>query len=93
LNLCALFSLAALSNETDVDGSQPWWLNVKVKLKLSHIYKTKRMLEAYVEVMYPIIHESLTIDSMHQKVLFLASLCPEYILGVHACIWLDLLHK
>lgn len=59
---------SALSNETDVDRSQPWWLNVKVKLKLSHIYKTKGMLEAYVEVMYPIIHESLTIDSMHQKV-------------------------
>ncbi|KAJ8449150.1 hypothetical protein Cgig2_004205 [Carnegiea gigantea] len=59
---------SALSNEIDVDKSQPWWLNVKVKLKLSHIYKTKGMLEAYVEVMYPIIHESLTIDSMHQKV-------------------------
>lgn len=48
---------------------EPWWLNVKVKLKLSHIYRTKGMLESFVEVIYPIIHESLKIDSIHQKVL------------------------
>ncbi|KAL2936929.1 General transcription factor 3C polypeptide 3 [Bienertia sinuspersici] len=59
---------AVLSQGMHTDNLEPWWLNVKVKLKLSHIYKTKGMLEAFVEVIYPIIHESLKFDSMHQKV-------------------------
>ncbi|KAL2936931.1 Pseudouridine-5'-phosphate glycosidase [Bienertia sinuspersici] len=61
---------AVLSHSMHTDKLEPWWLNVKVKLKLSHIYRTKGMLEAFVEVIYPIIHESLKFDSMHQKVLF-----------------------
>ncbi|KAL2936010.1 General transcription factor 3C polypeptide 3 [Bienertia sinuspersici] len=58
---------AVLSQGMHTDKLEPWWLNVKVKLKLSHIYKTKGMLEAFVEVIYPIIHESLKFYSMHQK--------------------------
>ncbi|KNA15075.1 hypothetical protein SOVF_101480 isoform A [Spinacia oleracea] len=56
-----------LSEDMHADRSEPWWLKVKVKLKLSHIYRTKGMLEAFVEVIYPIVHESLTIHSMHPK--------------------------
>ncbi|KNA25827.1 hypothetical protein SOVF_002940 [Spinacia oleracea] len=56
-----------LSKDVHADRSEPWWLNVKVKLKLAHIYRTKGMPEAFVEVIYPIVHESLEIDSMHQK--------------------------
>lgn len=56
-----------LSPPPNTDRSEPWWLNVKVKLKLSHIYRNKGMLEDFVEVIYPIVHESLKIDSVHQK--------------------------
>ncbi|XP_048500140.1 uncharacterized protein LOC104894179 isoform X2 [Beta vulgaris subsp. vulgaris] len=56
-----------LSKDMHSEILEPWWLNVKVKLKLSHIYRTKGMLESFVEVIYPIIHESLKIDSIHQK--------------------------
>lgn len=59
----------------DEDRHEPWWLNVKVKLKLSRIYKTKGMLEAFVEVIHPIVRESIKNDSVHQKVLFKKFLC------------------
>ncbi|XP_021733713.1 general transcription factor 3C polypeptide 3-like [Chenopodium quinoa] len=55
------------SKDMHADKSEPWWLNVKVKLRLAQIYRTKGKLEAFVEVIYPIIHESLKIDSMDQK--------------------------
>lgn len=51
------------------DRVEPWWLNVTVKLKLSHIYKIKGMLEAFVDVIYPIIYESLKVLSMHHRVI------------------------
>ncbi|XP_010679206.2 uncharacterized protein LOC104894626 isoform X2 [Beta vulgaris subsp. vulgaris] len=55
------------TNDMDEDRHEPWWLNVKVKLKLSRIYKTKGMLEAFVEVIHPIVRESIKNDSVHQK--------------------------
>uniref|UniRef100_A0A803KM38 General transcription factor 3C polypeptide 3 n=1 Tax=Chenopodium quinoa TaxID=63459 RepID=A0A803KM38_CHEQI len=58
-----------LSNEMDEDRHEPWWDNVKVKLKLSDIYRSKWMLEAFVAVIHPIILESLKIDPLHQKLL------------------------
>ncbi|KAL9243185.1 hypothetical protein vseg_017105 [Gypsophila vaccaria] len=56
-----------LSEDEDANDSEQWWRNVKVKLKLSQLYKSRGMLEAFVKVIYPLVHESLKIDSMHQK--------------------------
>ncbi|CAO2824772.1 unnamed protein product [Amaranthus hypochondriacus] len=56
------------SKDMHEDRVEPWWLNVTVKLKLSHIYKIKGMLEAFVDVIYPIIYESLKVLSMHHRV-------------------------
>ncbi|KAK9669365.1 hypothetical protein RND81_13G125200 [Saponaria officinalis] len=57
-----------LSEDEDGTNSEQWWCNVKVKLKLSQLYRSRGMLEAFVEVIYPLVHDSLKIDSMHQKV-------------------------
>ncbi|KAH9622913.1 hypothetical protein KSS87_016470 [Heliosperma pusillum] len=59
---------SGLSKDGETDNSEQWWCTVKVKLKLSQFYKSRGMLEAFVEVIYPLVHESLEIDSMHQKV-------------------------
>ncbi|XP_074316928.1 uncharacterized protein LOC141653154 isoform X2 [Silene latifolia] len=59
---------SGLSKDGETDNSEQWWCNVKVKLKLSQFYKSRGMLEAFVEVIYPLVHDSLEIDSMHQKV-------------------------
>ncbi|XP_074313274.1 uncharacterized protein LOC141648479 isoform X2 [Silene latifolia] len=56
------------SEDGDTDNSEQWWCNVKVKLKLSQFYKRRGMLEAFVEVIYPLVHDSLKYDSVHQNV-------------------------
>lgn len=48
-------------------GNQ-WWLNGKIKLKLSQIYKAKGMLEDFVDVVFPVIRETLFLESVQQKV-------------------------
>ncbi|KAK9283298.1 hypothetical protein L1049_011535 [Liquidambar formosana] len=48
--------------------SNPWWLDGKVKLKLSNIYKAKGMLENFVDTIFPLVRESLFIESIQQKV-------------------------
>ncbi|GAB4833084.1 hypothetical protein Ancab_007143 [Ancistrocladus abbreviatus] len=47
---------------------QAQWHNGKIKLKLSDIYRTKGMLEAFVDAISPLVRESLTLESMQQKV-------------------------
>ncbi|KAL2539019.1 tetratricopeptide repeat (TPR)-containing protein [Forsythia ovata] len=48
--------------------SRPWWLNEKIKLKLSQIYKAKGSFEAFVDVIYPVIRETLFLETFQQKV-------------------------
>ncbi|GAB4839589.1 hypothetical protein Ancab_029112 [Ancistrocladus abbreviatus] len=53
--------------DTNSDRFDPWWHNGKIKLKLSDIYRSKGMLEAFVDAICPLVRESLTIESMQQK--------------------------
>ncbi|KAI8569545.1 hypothetical protein RHMOL_Rhmol02G0286800 [Rhododendron molle] len=50
------------------DKTKPWWLNWKIKLKLSCIYKTKGMTEAFVDAIFPFVRESLFLETIQQKV-------------------------
>ncbi|TQD90331.1 hypothetical protein C1H46_024098 [Malus baccata] len=50
------------------DKSEPWWCNGKVKLKLCNIYRAKRMAKEFVDTIYHLVHESLSIESLQQKV-------------------------
>ena len=48
--------------------TKSWWLNEKVKLKLANIYQAKGMLEEFVDVIFPLIQESLIIENTNTKV-------------------------
>lgn len=50
------------------DEFQPWWLNGKVKLKLSHIYRSKGMSDEFVDAIFPSVRESLFVETLKQKV-------------------------
>ncbi|XP_058224439.1 uncharacterized protein LOC131333749 isoform X4 [Rhododendron vialii] len=50
------------------DKTKPWWLNGKIKLELSRIYKTKGMTEAFVDAIFPSVRESLFLETIQQKV-------------------------
>ncbi|KAH0977417.1 hypothetical protein GBA52_027136 [Prunus armeniaca] len=54
--------------EAQTNKSEPWWCNGKVKLKLCYIYRAKGMLKEFVDAIYPLVHESLRIESLQQKV-------------------------
>uniref|UniRef100_A0A0A0LGB1 General transcription factor 3C polypeptide 3 n=1 Tax=Cucumis sativus TaxID=3659 RepID=A0A0A0LGB1_CUCSA len=58
------------SNPTSSSSSKlkPWWLNEKVKLKLCHIYRTRGLLENFVEVIFPLVRESLYIETLQEKI-------------------------
>lgn len=47
--------------------AKPWWLDGKIKLKLSQIYKSKGLLEAFVDVIFPVVRETLFVESYLQK--------------------------
>ncbi|KAG9455032.1 hypothetical protein H6P81_007936 [Aristolochia fimbriata] len=49
-------------------GSNPWWLNGRVRMKLAQIYHAKGMLEAFVDAIFLCIHETLFIETINQKV-------------------------
>ncbi|CAK9164964.1 unnamed protein product [Ilex paraguariensis] len=59
---------AELTLDTSRDQSKMWWLNEKVKLKLANIYRAKMMFEEFVDVIHPLIHQSLTIITANKKV-------------------------
>ncbi|XP_016648963.1 PREDICTED: general transcription factor 3C polypeptide 3-like [Prunus mume] len=54
--------------EAQTNKSEPWWCNGKVKLKLCYIYIAKGMRKEFVDAIYPLVHESLRIESLQQKV-------------------------
>ncbi|TYK03666.1 general transcription factor 3C polypeptide 3 isoform X1 [Cucumis melo var. makuwa] len=58
------------SNPTSSSSGKlkPWWLNEKVKLKLCHIYRTRGLLENFVEVIFPLVRESLYIETLQEKI-------------------------
>ncbi|KAM1297718.1 hypothetical protein ACFX2F_024633 [Malus domestica] len=58
-------NLGHMDHQTD--KSEPWWCNGKVKLKLCNIYRAKRMAKEFVDTIYHLVHESLSIESLQQK--------------------------
>lgn len=51
------------------EKSKPWWLNEKVKLKLALIYRAKGMLQDFVDAIFPLVRESLYVETLHPKVI------------------------
>lgn len=45
----------------------------KIKLKLSQIYKSKGLVEDFVDVLFPIVHETLLVEQNRQKVIITPS--------------------
>nr|XP_027086549.1 general transcription factor 3C polypeptide 3-like [Coffea arabica] len=52
----------------NLNAAKPWWLNGKIKLRLSQIYKAKGLLEAFVDVIFPVVRETLFLETIQQKV-------------------------
>ncbi|XP_050223397.1 uncharacterized protein LOC126673340 [Mercurialis annua] len=66
-------SLLAPPKELDISNlnyasQNPWWLNKKIKLKLCHIYRSRGMLKDFVNILFPLVRESLSVRSPRQKV-------------------------
>ncbi|PIN06623.1 hypothetical protein CDL12_20823 [Handroanthus impetiginosus] len=54
--------------DTNSDTCKLWWRSGKIKLKLSRIYKAKGLFEAFADVLFPIIRETLFLETVQQKV-------------------------
>ncbi|KAH6782823.1 hypothetical protein C2S52_000278 [Perilla frutescens var. hirtella] len=54
--------------DTKSNTRNSWQHSGKIKLKLSQIYKSKGLVEAFVDVLFPVIHETLLIEQNRQKV-------------------------
>ena len=61
--------ICADSIELPPEKSKPWWLNEKVKLKLCTIYRDKAMVEEFVDAIFPLVRESLYVETLHPKVI------------------------
>lgn len=57
------------TNDQKSDKCKPWWMNVKIKLKLCQIYKARGSSEAFVDAIYPSVRESLFLETIQQKVI------------------------
>lgn len=56
---------------TDADTQakeQPWWKHGKVVVKLANIYLSQSRLTEFVDTLLPLLHESLYVESLNQKV-------------------------
>ncbi|XP_047955109.1 general transcription factor 3C polypeptide 3-like isoform X1 [Salvia hispanica] len=49
------------------DPRKLWHHSGKIKLKLSQIYKSKGLVEAFVDVLFPVIHETLLVEQNQRK--------------------------
>ncbi|KAI3465484.1 hypothetical protein Pfo_022147 [Paulownia fortunei] len=54
--------------DTKSDACKLWWRSGKIKLKLSQIYKAKGSFEAFADVLFPVIRETLFLETVQQKV-------------------------
>lgn len=55
------------SLDLKAEGAKQWWLNGRVKLKLSQIYKAKGMLQPFVDAIFPAVRETLLFETVQQK--------------------------
>ncbi|XP_015168450.1 general transcription factor 3C polypeptide 3 isoform X3 [Solanum tuberosum] len=56
------------SGDSSSGTPKSWWLSSKIKLKLCQIYRAKGSLEACVDVIFPLIRETLFLKSVQPKV-------------------------
>ncbi|KAK6134192.1 hypothetical protein DH2020_032082 [Rehmannia glutinosa] len=54
--------------DTKPDAGKLWWRSGKIKLKLSQIYKAKGSVEAFVDALFPVIRETLFLETVKEKV-------------------------
>lgn len=67
-----------LDSHTKSDTSNSWQQSGKIKLKLSQIYKSKGLDEAFVDVLFPIVYDTLLVEQNRQKVIIhFLSLCTK----------------
>ncbi|KAJ0961110.1 hypothetical protein J5N97_000925 [Dioscorea zingiberensis] len=59
-------SLDQISNLDSQEKS--WWLNGKIRLQLSKMYRAKNMFKDFVDAIFSCIKETLTIEILNQKV-------------------------
>ncbi|XP_059299491.1 uncharacterized protein LOC132052132 isoform X1 [Lycium ferocissimum] len=63
--LCGSFPESSVDSSSD--NPKSWWLNSKIKLKLCQIYRAKGSLETCVDVIFPLIRETLFLKSVQPK--------------------------
>ncbi|KAH6819727.1 hypothetical protein C2S53_020841, partial [Perilla frutescens var. hirtella] len=56
------------SDSDKSDTRNLWQHSGKIKLKLSQIYKSKGLIDAFVDVLFPVIHDTLFVKQNRQKV-------------------------
>lgn len=56
------------SVDQNLDKSNPWWLNEKIIMKLFQIYRARGMPEDFIATIFPLVHESLSIEALRRKV-------------------------
>ncbi|KAI7745902.1 hypothetical protein M8C21_005530, partial [Ambrosia artemisiifolia] len=49
------------------DTGKPWWTEGKIKLKLSYIYKSKGSTKDFVETIFPLVRETLFLETIQRK--------------------------
>ncbi|KAK4793502.1 hypothetical protein SAY86_023937 [Trapa natans] len=54
--------------DEDPNKPKPWWKHEKVILKLCSLYRAKGMIEAFVDVLFPLVRESLSTEALWNKV-------------------------
>ncbi|KAG8386514.1 hypothetical protein BUALT_Bualt03G0156400 [Buddleja alternifolia] len=54
--------------DTKSGTSKLWWRSGKIKLKLAEIHEAKGSFEAFADVLFPVIHETLFLETVQQKV-------------------------
>ncbi|EPS71182.1 hypothetical protein M569_03577, partial [Genlisea aurea] len=52
---------------TPSTSKSSWWLSGKIKLKLAQIYKSKGSIDGFVDSLFPVIHETMLLETVHQK--------------------------
>ncbi|CAJ1933871.1 unnamed protein product [Sphenostylis stenocarpa] len=56
------------SGEAHSEKSNRWWVDIRIKLKLCNIYWNRGTLGDFVEIIFPLIRESLYVATLRQKI-------------------------
>jgi hypothetical protein len=58
-NFSILFVNCLEATLENVYRAKPWWLDENIKVKLAYIYKAKGMSKAFVDMVFPLVRDSL----------------------------------